>query len=91
MGIPRSSDLYFKVIWLASAWEMWKERNNRVFKNMIINPHNILEKVKLNSFLWISSNHGPIAFGFHDWWRHPLLCMGACNFDICFLVVTTSC
>jgi len=28
------------------------------------------------SFLWISSNIIPIAFNFHDWWRHPLLCMG---------------
>jgi hypothetical protein len=75
-GMPRSSHIYFKVIWLASTWAIWKDRNNRVFTNEVIDIHNILEKVKRNSFLWIFSNITPIAFDFHDWWRHPLLCMG---------------
>jgi len=32
--------------------------------------------MKRTSFLWLSSNVPHLAFGFHDWWRHPLLCMG---------------
>jgi hypothetical protein len=75
-GMSRSSQLYLKIIWLASSWAIWRARNNSVFKNAVIDPHDILEKVKLNSFLWISSNFVTIAFGFHDWWRHPLLYMG---------------
>jgi len=75
-GLPRSIHFYLKVIWLACVWEIWKERNNRVFTDKVIDPLRIVEKVKLNSFLWLSSNYVPIAFGFHDWWRHPLLCMG---------------
>jgi len=51
-GMPRSSHIYFKFIWLASTWAIWKDRNNRIFKNLVINPHIILEKVKLHSFLW---------------------------------------
>jgi hypothetical protein len=76
-GLPRSSHSYLKVIWLACVWAIWKERNNRIFKNAVIDPYNIVEKVKLNSFLWLSSNFVPITFGFYDWWRHPLLCIGA--------------
>jgi len=75
-GSPRASHFYFKVIWLACAWVIWKDRNNCVFKNAAIDPHNIVEKVKLNSFLWLSSNCVPLAFDFHDWWINPLLCMG---------------
>jgi len=75
-GLPRSTHFYLKVIWLACVWAIWKERNNRVFTDTVIDPLHIVKKVKLNSFLWISSNYVPIAFGFHDWWRHPLLCMG---------------
>jgi hypothetical protein len=75
-GMPRSSHCYFKIIWLASTWAIWKVRNNCVFKNAVIDPYRILEKVKLDSFLWLSSNIVPISFGFHDWWRHPILCMG---------------
>jgi len=75
-GLPRSSYFYLKVIWLACISAIWKKRNNCVFKNAVIDPLNIVKKVKLNSFLWLSSNFVPISFGFHDWWRHPLLCMG---------------
>lgn len=75
-GLSRPFHFYLKVIWLACIWAIWKERNNYVFKNAVIDPLGIVEKVKLNSFLWLSSNFVPISFGFHDWWRHSLLCMG---------------
>jgi hypothetical protein len=75
-GMPRASFHYLKVIWLASVWEIWKSRNNCVFKNAVTDPLIILDKVKQTSFLWLSSNVIPLAFGFHDWWRYPLLCMG---------------
>ncbi|XP_024640546.1 uncharacterized protein [Medicago truncatula] len=75
-GLPRSTYVFLKVIWLACVWAIWKERNNRVFNDTVIDPLHIVEKVKLNSFLWLSSNIEPIAFGFYDWWRHPLFCMG---------------
>ena len=75
-GMPGTVHSYLKIIWLACAWAIWKDRNNCIFKNAVINPYNILEKVKMNSFLWLSSHFVPIAFGFHDWWRHPLYCMG---------------
>lgn len=74
-GLSRPSHFYLKVIWLACIWAIWKERNNCVFKNAVIDPLGIVEKVKLNSFLWLYLNFVPISFSFHDWWRHPLLCM----------------
>jgi len=30
-GLPRSSHLFFTVIWFATVWVIWKERNNCVF------------------------------------------------------------
>jgi hypothetical protein len=71
-GMPRLSHFYLKIIWLACVWAIWKERNNSVFNNVVIDPLSIVEKVKLNSFLWLSSNVVPLSFGFHDWWRYPL-------------------
>lgn len=66
-GLPQCTHSYLKVIWLACSWANWKERNNCVFKNVVLDPFSIVDKVKLTSFLWLSSHLVPIAFGFHDW------------------------
>lgn len=75
-GMPRSSHSFFKVIWFACAWTIWKERNNRVFNNQTSDPHTILDKVKLTSFLWLKAHSPSFVYDYYDWWRHPLLCMG---------------
>jgi hypothetical protein len=76
VGMPRSTFIFFKVIWLASVWVIWKEQNYRVFKNTAYEPWTLIEKVKLNSFLWLKSKHESFVYSFHDWWKHTLLCMG---------------
>lgn len=75
-GMPRSTNSTFKVIWCACTLVIWKDRNNHIFKNAVTNPLNIVEKVKLNSFLWLSSGKVPLSFCYHDWWRHMLLSIG---------------
>jgi len=68
VGMSRASHLRLKVIWLACVWVLWKERNNRIFKNVVADSSIILDKLKLDSFLWLSSNHVPLTFCYHDWW-----------------------
>jgi hypothetical protein len=75
-GLPRFSFLFLRVIWFASVWVIWKERNNRVFNNASSSPSVLLEKVKLNSFLWLKSKQAVFSYSYHDGWKHPLLCMG---------------
>nr|ABN08842.1 hypothetical protein MtrDRAFT_AC161399g41v2 [Medicago truncatula] len=52
-GLSRFTHTFMEVIWFASVWVLWKERNNRVFQNSISNPSVLVEQVKLNSFLWL--------------------------------------
>lgn len=42
-GMPRVVHSYLKIIWRACIWAIWKNRNNCIFKNEIINPIGILE------------------------------------------------
>ena len=65
-GLPQLTHSLLKVIWLAYVWELWKERNNRVFKNAATDPYTILDKIKLNSFLWLKTNQASITFCYHD-------------------------
>lgn len=74
--MPCSSHLFFKLIWLACVWAIRKERNNRILKNVTSDPIAIAGKVKLNSFLWLKTNHPSFVFCYNKWCRHPLLCMG---------------
>jgi len=49
-GMPRFSHSFLKVIWLDYVCVIWKERNQRVFKNMASDPYVLIDKVKMNSF-----------------------------------------
>lgn len=75
-NVPRFTHTFLKVIWHATAWVIWKERNNRIFSNIIREVVQLSESVKLLSYSWLKANLPFIAFSYTDWWRHPFLCMG---------------
>jgi hypothetical protein len=75
--IPRSSHYIFKVIWFACVWVIWKDRNDRVFNNTGSNSSVLIEKIKLNSYLWLKAKWPSFHLCYHDWWLHPLHCLGA--------------
>jgi len=76
VGLPRFTHSYLTVIWHATVWVLWKERNNRIINKIAHDLVNLLEFVKFMSFLWLKARLLTSAFSYNDWWRHPLLCMG---------------
>ena len=75
-GLPRSSYSFLQLIWMACVWVIWKERNNKVFHQKITDPQSIADKIKQLSFQWLKANMLTFVFSYHDWWLHPLSCMG---------------
>ena len=75
VGLLRSSHTFFRIIWLACVWIIWKERNNRVFHQKVADSLYLAERVKLLSFQWLKANMITFVFSYHEWWRHPLSCM----------------
>jgi hypothetical protein len=75
-GMPLFTRLYFNIIWFATVWVIWKDRNHRVFQNTISDPTNLIELVKCNSYLWLRSKQVAFGYSYHDWWKHPIPCMG---------------
>jgi hypothetical protein len=67
---------FLTVIWFASVWAIWKKKNNRIFQDTTSDSSTIVEKVKLNSFMWLKSSQTSFIYDYHDWWKNPLLCMG---------------
>jgi len=54
-GLPRRTHMFFRIIWFTAVWVIWKERNDRVFKNLASTPSRLIKKVKLTSFSWLRS------------------------------------
>jgi len=75
-GLPRSSYSFRQLIWMAYVWVIWKERNSKGFYQKITDYQTLADKVKLLSFQWLKENMQTFVFSYHDWWLHPLLCIG---------------
>ena len=82
-GMSRGTHSFFKVIWFACVWVIWKERNNCILKNLVSTLMVLIEKVKLLSFLWLKAKQASFIYCYHDWWKHPLPCMGVRWFSGC--------
>ncbi|RHN70051.1 putative reverse transcriptase zinc-binding domain-containing protein [Medicago truncatula] len=69
---------FLQLIWLCSVGVMWSERNSRVFKNKDHTVHQLVEKIKLQSFWWMKTTNFSIRNNFHMWWLSPFVCLGIC-------------
>jgi hypothetical protein len=65
-GMPRCCHLFLTIIWVAAVWFIWKEMNNHVSQHAIATPFVLIEKVKLNSSLWLKSKHASFSYSYHD-------------------------
>ena len=83
-GWFRSSHLFFTTVWFATVWVLCKERNYRIFQNTASTSVDLIEKVKLYSFVWLKSKEASFCYSFTDWWKHPTLCMGVIFCFLCF-------
>ena len=75
-GFSRAIHVFLTVNWMATVWVIWKERNNMIFNQKIDTLDHLVDNNKLMSFSWLKANKPTYAFSYHDWWRHPLPCMG---------------
>jgi len=55
-------------------WAIWKEINNRLFKDKEDSVHHILDKIKRISYWWLKAKNVTFTFGYRHQWSSPLLC-----------------
>jgi len=56
------------LIWYATAWEIWKERNNRLFNDKECSTSQIVDKIKSLTFMWLKAEFTTLHFKYHAWW-----------------------
>lgn len=61
-GVARTWVSMLQVIWFASVWEIWKERNNRLFNGKDCSIMQVVEKIKSHTFMWLKNKfHNLVA------------------------------
>jgi hypothetical protein len=65
-----------QVIWYAIVWELWKERNNRLFIDINCSVIQLVEKIKSLIFMWLKAKFTTLPFNFHGWCLSPFIMLG---------------
>ena len=67
------------LIWYATVWEIWKERNSRIFNGKECSTYQIVDKIKSLSFLWLKAKLANHSFNYHVWWLSPFTMLTSVN------------
>jgi len=77
------------LIWFATVWVLWKERNDRIFNGKERSHYQLLEAIKLLSFWWFKAKFTVFPYCFHNWCQAPFLC--AALADFCLVLLNRYC
>ena len=75
-GIAKSRCSFMYLIWFASTWVIWKERNARIFHAKESSIPQLLENIKLLSFSWFKAYSVICYYNYYDWCHNPFACLG---------------
>jgi len=75
-GAAKSKRYILQVIWYATVWEIWKERNNRVFSEKQWSIQQMVDKIKSVTFMWLKGKYVHLPFNYHSWWLSPFTILG---------------
>ncbi|GAU13302.1 hypothetical protein TSUD_42560 [Trifolium subterraneum] len=69
----KASFIGLTVIWVATLYVIWRDRNNRLFKSVLDPIEKLAEKVKLQTFWWLKSRYIYFDFDYSVWRQQPWL------------------
>ena len=62
-------------MWHAPLWVIWKAWNDRIFNNLIKEPDEIVEDIKVLSWSWVLSRLKNPPCLFYEWSWNPKACL----------------
>ena len=75
-GLAKSRCSIMHLIWFASSWIIWKERNDGLFRAKECSPFQLLENIRLLYYSWYKAKFMSYHYKFHEWWQNTFLCVG---------------
>jgi hypothetical protein len=75
-GLVKARQSILQVLWFATSWEIWKERNNRLFNGKQCSTLQVVDKIKSLSFLWLKAKFPSLQLNYHGWWLSSFTVLG---------------
>jgi hypothetical protein len=75
-GVAKARCSILQVIWFATVWEIWKERNNRIFNDKYCSMSQVVDKIKSLTYRWLKGKHVSLPLNYHGWWLSPFTILG---------------
>jgi len=75
-GAAKSRWSILQVISFATVWEIWKERNNRIFNAKECSILQVVDKIKSVTYMWLRVKFTSLAFNYHGWWLNRFTIIG---------------
>lgn len=76
LGTSKEISRLWMVVWYTTIWEIWKFRNGRMFTEAEINITELLERIKLQSWRWVSARSKTFCYPLSCWFDSPGECVG---------------
>jgi hypothetical protein len=57
----------FRLIWHAAIWSIWLARNNHIFNNVVKEPMEVVEDIKVLSWRWSADRLKIPPCHFYEW------------------------
>jgi len=77
-GVTKACRSILYVLWYATKWEIWKERNNKLFNDKECSIVHVVDKVKSLTFMWLKAKFPSLPFNYHSWWLNFFTMLGIC-------------
>jgi len=65
----------WRIVWLTIIWQIWKYRNDILFKNMKCDIVEVYARVQSIFWAIIRVKYKNVHFSYSDWVLKPLICM----------------
>jgi hypothetical protein len=65
----------FKVIWLATIWNIWKTKNDWIFNYKSFEVGYVILNIQLQVWWWFKRKFKVFACSFYMWYSNHLLCL----------------
>ena len=75
-GVSKARRSILQVLWYATMWKIWKERNNMLFNGKECSIMQMVDKIKSLTFMWLKAKFPSLPFNYHGWWLSLFTMLG---------------